>query len=69
VVKERLKVKHFADVSIVDNIILLDEQVRKLKVESETLQATMNAASNTAKRIFTKLSSPEFLTEQRVGRI
>ena len=45
VVKERLKVKHFADVSIVDNIILLDEQVRKLKVESETLQATMNAAS------------------------
>jgi seryl-tRNA synthetase len=45
VVKERLKVKHFADISIVDNIISLDEQVRKLKVESETLQATMNAAS------------------------
>jgi seryl-tRNA synthetase len=45
VVKERLVVKHFADLSIVDNIISLDEQVRKLKVESESLQATMNAAS------------------------
>ena len=44
-VKERLAVKHFADLSIVDNIISLDEQVRKLKVESETLQATMNATS------------------------
>jgi seryl-tRNA synthetase len=45
VVKERLAVKYFADFSIVDNIISLDEQVRKLKVESETLQATMNSAS------------------------
>ena len=45
VVKERLAVKHFGDVSVVDTIIALDEQVRKLKVESETLQAQMNAAS------------------------
>ncbi len=44
-VKERLAVKNFGDLSIVDNIISLDEQVRKLKVESETLQATMNSAS------------------------
>ncbi len=44
-VKERLSVKNFGDLSLVDSIILLDEQVRKLKVESETLQATMNTAS------------------------
>ena len=44
-VKERLAVKHFSDVSLVDAIIELDEQVRKVKVEAETLQATMNTAS------------------------
>ena len=44
-VKESLAVKYFGDISLVDSIISLDEQVRKLKVESEALQATMNAAS------------------------
>jgi len=44
-VKERIQHKNFKDVSIVDSIVAVDEQVRKLKVESETLQASMNAAS------------------------
>lgn len=44
-VKERLSAKYFGDVLVVDRIIALDEQVRKLKVESETLQASQNAAS------------------------
>ena len=44
-VKERIQHKNFKDVSIVDSIVALDEQVRKLKVESETLQASMNNAS------------------------
>jgi seryl-tRNA synthetase len=44
-VKERLAAKYFGDTSIVDTIITLDEQLRKLKVETETLQAGMNAAS------------------------
>jgi seryl-tRNA synthetase len=44
-VKEKLAVKHFADVAIVDTILELDEQTRKLKVATETLQATMNVAS------------------------
>jgi seryl-tRNA synthetase len=44
-VKERLAAKYFSNISLVDTILSLDEQVRKLKVESETLQATMNAAS------------------------
>ncbi|MBS1510861.1 MAG: serine--tRNA ligase [Bacteroidetes bacterium] len=44
-VKERLSVKNFSDLSIVDKVVELDEQVRKLKVESETMQASLNAAS------------------------
>jgi seryl-tRNA synthetase len=45
IVKERLVAKYFADVNAVDIIIGLDEEVRKLKIESETLQANLNAAS------------------------
>lgn len=44
-VKERLGVKHFGDLSLVDKVVELDELVRRLKVESETLQAEMNASS------------------------
>ena len=44
-VKERLSVKQFGDLSLVDKVLALDEQVRKLKVESESLQAEMNTAS------------------------
>lgn len=44
-VKEGLRVKHFADLTVVDKIVELDEQVRKLKVETESLQATLNSAS------------------------
>jgi seryl-tRNA synthetase len=44
-VKERLGVKNFSDLSLVDRVVELDEEVRRLKVESETLQASMNAAS------------------------
>lgn len=44
-VKERLTVKHFADIAAVDRIVSLDEQVRRLKVETETLQAELNAVS------------------------
>ncbi len=44
-VKARLSVKNFGDVVLVDKVVALDEQVRKLKVEAETLQASINAAS------------------------
>lgn len=44
-VKERLAVRHFTDPALVDEVVELDEQVRKLKVESETLQADMNTSS------------------------
>jgi seryl-tRNA synthetase len=44
-VKEKLRLKNFSDLSIVDKVVELDEQVRKLKVESETIQASINASS------------------------
>jgi seryl-tRNA synthetase len=44
-VKERLAIKNFYDLSLVDKIVELDEQCRKQKTEAEKLQAAMNAAS------------------------
>jgi seryl-tRNA synthetase len=44
-VKERLAIKYFADLSLVDKIVSLDEECRKQKTETERLQAAMNAAS------------------------
>lgn len=44
-VKEKLAKKNFADLSLVDTILAADEQVRKLKTETESLQALVNAAS------------------------
>lgn len=44
-VKERLAVKHFTDVAVIDDILKSDEKLRSLKTETEALQAAMNAAS------------------------
>jgi seryl-tRNA synthetase len=44
-VKERLAIKNFHDLSLVDKIIEIDDQLRKQKTETEALQASMNAAS------------------------
>jgi seryl-tRNA synthetase len=44
-VKERLSVKNYSDTAAVDRIVSLDEQVRKLKVDSESLQASINSSS------------------------
>lgn len=44
-VKERLAVKHFAQIDLIDELLKTDEALRKQKNNSESLQATMNAAS------------------------
>ncbi len=44
-VKEKLALKNFGDLTVVDTILETDEQVRKLKTETENLQATINTAS------------------------
>lgn len=44
-VKERLAVRNISDLSVVDNLLQLDEQVRKLKTDSEGIQSAINASS------------------------
>lgn len=44
-VKERLAVKNFKDISLVDELLQLDENRRQQKTATETLQASINAAS------------------------
>ena len=44
-VKERLSVKQYSDIAIVDRVVDLDEQVRSLKLAAETMQAEMNLIS------------------------
>ncbi|HAE67872.1 MAG TPA: serine--tRNA ligase [Sphingobacterium sp.] len=42
---ERLAVKHFKEIGLVDEIISLDEERRKIQSESDTLSAEANAAA------------------------
>ena len=44
-VKDRLLVKHFADVAIVDELLAMDDEIRNKKLAFETLQSSQNAAS------------------------
>ena len=44
-VKERLAVKNFGNISLVDTILEIDDELRKIKFASESIQALMNAAS------------------------
>jgi seryl-tRNA synthetase len=44
-VKERLAVKNFPDIFLIDEIIALDDQTRKNQAEAEKLTAEINAAS------------------------
>lgn len=44
-VKERLAVKHFARLNLIDELIDLDEKRRKLQYERDELQSRVNAAS------------------------
>ncbi len=44
-VKERLAVRNFKDIELVDRILQTDEELRKIKVAAESLQASVNVAS------------------------
>ncbi len=44
-VKERLAIKNFGNIDLVDELITLDEEIRKQKVSTEALQAAVNNAS------------------------
>ena len=44
-VKQKLAVKNFGNIALVDELVALDEELRRQKTATETLQATMNVAS------------------------
>ena len=44
-VKERLAVKNFKQLELVDEIISLDDERKKLQAEFDSLQAKINASS------------------------
>ncbi|MCH5715934.1 hypothetical protein [Niabella hibiscisoli] len=44
-VKERLAVKNFKTPELVDSVIALDDQRKKLQLEFDTTQASVNSAS------------------------
>jgi seryl-tRNA synthetase len=53
-VKERLTVKHFQELSLVDEIIALDDERRKLQLEFDTTQAKVNSASREIGQLMAK---------------
>jgi seryl-tRNA synthetase len=44
-VKERLALKNFKELELVDEIIALDDERKKIQAEYDTTQAKVNAAS------------------------
>jgi seryl-tRNA synthetase len=44
-VKERLQVKNFGQVELIDELLKQDEELRRQKVSTEAMQASLNAAS------------------------
>jgi len=53
-VKERLAVKYFAEPELVDKIIVLDDEKRKLQLESENIQSKANSISKEIGQLFAK---------------
>lgn len=53
-VKQRLAVKHFAEPELVDTVLSLDEQRKKLQLEFDTNQAKVNSASKEIGQLMAK---------------
>ena len=53
-VKERLSVKNFAQIDLVDSLLEIDEELRKVKSASENLQASVNSASKEIGQLMAK---------------
>lgn len=53
-IKERLAVKHFADTALVDEIVSLDEERKKLQLESDNTLAKVNSASKEIGQLMAK---------------
>jgi seryl-tRNA synthetase len=53
-VKERLAVRNFAETDLVDTIVQLDDQRKKLQLESDTTQSKINASSKEIGQLMAK---------------
>ena len=53
-VKERLAIKHFAEPVLVDEIIALDDERKRLQLETDNTQARVNAASKEIGQLMAK---------------
>ncbi len=53
-VKEKLAVKHFKELGLVDEVISLDDQRKKLQAESDTTQSKINSASKEIGQLMAK---------------
>jgi seryl-tRNA synthetase len=58
-VKERLAVKNFRDIHLVDEILAMDEQRKKWQLEFDTTQAKVNAASKEIGQLMAKGNKTE----------
>lgn len=63
-VKERLAVKNFSEISLVDEIINLDDQRKKLQLEFDTNQAKVNSASKEIGQLMAKGKKEEADTKK-----
>lgn len=53
-VKEKLAMKRFSDLSLVDRILTIDDQRKKFQIESEQLQAEINKSSKAIGQLIAK---------------
>src|SRR5579871_94011 len=53
-VKERLAIKNFKELGLVDEVISLDEQRKKLQTESDNVQSKLNVASKEIGQLIAK---------------
>lgn len=53
-IKERLAIKHFKEINLVDEIISLDDQRKKLQNESDTTQSKINSVSKEIGQLMAK---------------
>ncbi|MBS1609465.1 MAG: serine--tRNA ligase [Bacteroidetes bacterium] len=64
-VKERLTVKQFKDTDVVDTILSLDDQRKKLQLEFDTTQAKVNSASKEIGQLMGKGQKEEAETKKQ----
>ena len=64
IVKERLAVKRFGNINLIDEIIAIDEEIRKQKAVTENLQALINTTSKEIGGLMAKGNAEEVTSKR-----